>query len=911
MTNSGFQWAQPQTFKSPDKSKDLKAEPFADLTTAMGNSIKESITANNQLTQQIVKNIDVGQKQREDVLDFWTKLAPKATSQLVSAAKHIKEGNELFGGVSQELGLLQGPDDNVETIKAQKSQDVIEDSAKELGLVFERNGEYELASQALNHNNKKEREQIKATFITSLRDSVHSVSGDREFKIDGQVYTLDGETPGHIKLELRRRIDVSAATYLYNLTDSEGQRLFSKREVINDFLRPAMEANRQQLVLDTAEDTKQAKIDLAQQKREFSISEINKGNYSVIPEAFANFKLANPESEISISQYAEAWLSDMISLAEIGEEGGGVDAHQLLQAIRQPYTWNDGTVYQGGIVEAFNKRRDGKGSEWEGAIEGVISAKLQAREDGLKATAQSIESQLIADLSNATSPAEEEQIMAEFTQNESARNKNPETNRIGNYYSTRMKTIMTNGGMFEDSNNLYTKLRTQYLNSKVPVSPYEMAKLLPYHKELLAEQFGGMPWTTVTTTQILNEFSDNSILKPELLRTVLSTQKISTIPANLKSNLDKELVNLVALEYPKHAKDNDPEVAIRLATAAVIKNFNDEYLVDISSPNKQLRIAAEQKLANKINELGRPGFGEQKSLSELQLLSAQKEKFRTQILRPNNYEQNIALFNSEDKLVGEDNEVLGQLYQWVVSGGNSSIPNLYKQWAASAGIPVEAILMIRASHLAGDINVEDTSETYETKLKTITGNLALDNEYIGRLNKARSFNEGVQHLINPSALADGAVYERHYHPLALQTEKLEGKTKYDYVSTSDESTVFEGDKSLSQHTIGELEQIFSQDGPHYNIGAFAITDENTYNRLAASLYRKGLIDGNTKFDQATQELFLQEAATQAAEKSSQYNGFGWKSTSFSKDELIECKLDTQQFAVTEAIANACKEQLTK
>ena len=131
MTNSGFQWAQPQTFKSPDKSKDLKTEPFADLTTAMGNSIKESITANNELTKQIIKNIDVGQKQREDVLDFWTKLAPKATSQLVSAAKHIKEGNELFGGVSQELGLLQGPDDNVETIKAQKSQDVIEDSAKE------------------------------------------------------------------------------------------------------------------------------------------------------------------------------------------------------------------------------------------------------------------------------------------------------------------------------------------------------------------------------------------------------------------------------------------------------------------------------------------------------------------------------------------------------------------------------------------------------------------------------------------------------------------------------------------------------------------------------------------------------------------------------------------------------------
>ena len=393
MTNSGFQWAQPQTLKSPDKSADFKQTPFADTTVAMGNSIKESITAHKALTQQIIKNIDIGQKQREEVIDFWTKLAPKATGQLVSAAKHIKEGNELFGGVSQKLGLLQGPDDNVETIKAKEGQVVVEDAAKEVGLIFERNGEYELASQALNHNNKKEREQIKTTFITSLRDSVHSVSGDKEFKIDGQVYTLDGDTPGHIKLELRRRVDVAVGTYLYNLTDSEGNRLFSKREVINDYLRPAMEANRQQLVLDTAEDTKQAKINLIQQKREFSIAEINKGNYSVIPEAFANFKLANPNSEISLAQFAETWMSDMISQTEIGEEGGGIDPHKFLQAIRQPFTWNDGTQYSS-LIEAFNKRRNGKGSEWEGAVEGVIAKKLQEREDGWKATAQSIESQL-------------------------------------------------------------------------------------------------------------------------------------------------------------------------------------------------------------------------------------------------------------------------------------------------------------------------------------------------------------------------------------------------------------------------------------------------------------------------------------------------------------------------------------
>ena len=161
MTNSGLQWAQPNILKSPDKSKDLKEAPHADLTTAMGKSIEASIKAEQEITNEIIKSIDVGQKQRENVIDFWHKLAPKATVQIYEAAKNIKQNHELFGQVTEEYGKSQDPTNEPEAIRAREQASIIHKAGQETGLLYEQDGDYVLANLSLDHNNYEQRKKIK------------------------------------------------------------------------------------------------------------------------------------------------------------------------------------------------------------------------------------------------------------------------------------------------------------------------------------------------------------------------------------------------------------------------------------------------------------------------------------------------------------------------------------------------------------------------------------------------------------------------------------------------------------------------------------------------------------------------------------------------------------------------------
>ena len=88
---NNIQWADGGELKLPKTDQDLiKLKPFTDLTSATGDAIKDSIAANNKLTQQIIKNIDVGQKQREANIDTLTKWAPKAAGQIYEVSKNIR-----------------------------------------------------------------------------------------------------------------------------------------------------------------------------------------------------------------------------------------------------------------------------------------------------------------------------------------------------------------------------------------------------------------------------------------------------------------------------------------------------------------------------------------------------------------------------------------------------------------------------------------------------------------------------------------------------------------------------------------------------------------------------------------------------------------------------------------------------
>ena len=92
---NNLQWATGETLKLDSKPQDLqKLKPFADLTDAMSSSIKDSISANNKITQEIVKGIETGHKQRKEIIDFYTQFAPKTAGKVYEGIRNLKEHSE-------------------------------------------------------------------------------------------------------------------------------------------------------------------------------------------------------------------------------------------------------------------------------------------------------------------------------------------------------------------------------------------------------------------------------------------------------------------------------------------------------------------------------------------------------------------------------------------------------------------------------------------------------------------------------------------------------------------------------------------------------------------------------------------------------------------------------------------------
>ena len=102
MTNSGLGWAAPLKQPEVDKSLDFKQKPYQDLTQAMGESIKDSIKAQQELTKHLLNNVDTGEKRREENLDFLFNLAPKALGQAVETANYIREGEKDWGEYTRQ-----------------------------------------------------------------------------------------------------------------------------------------------------------------------------------------------------------------------------------------------------------------------------------------------------------------------------------------------------------------------------------------------------------------------------------------------------------------------------------------------------------------------------------------------------------------------------------------------------------------------------------------------------------------------------------------------------------------------------------------------------------------------------------------------------------------------------------------
>ena len=911
MTNSGLQWAQPNILKSPDKSKDLKEAPHADLTTAMGKSIEASIKAEQQITNEIIKSIDVGQKQREDVIDFWHKLAPKATVQIYEAAKNIKQNHELFGQVTEEYGKSQDPTNEPEAIRAREQASIIHKAGQETGLLYEQDGDYVLANLSLDHNNYEQRKKIKTTYMTSIRELTLAQSSDLEFNIDGKIYTLGGEdTPPHIKKEIRRRIDVSVAGHLYGVTDKDGNRLFSRSEINNDYLRQSIKTNNELFVTETAAATEKAKVDLLLKKRQITINSVNDNEPNAIQLSIESHFAANPESELSKSQIAEHVVGDLLDLIDVPN---GVDPLSLQIALTSPYEIG-GKVWEGGLVEYFNDK-NGSGDKWLDTIQTQLVANYQENENRVNVLATKMGSDLLRRLRSPeiTSAEQEGDVLKQWlVELDTIINSTDQDNQLlKGKLPKEVVTIITNGGMFETSENAMSSIKN-LLQSNKPVPRSLIKQLTPYHKSLLESEFGRLTGfsSEIHAAEIVPKIK--SIIDPNIESLYLGSSNLRGYDNQTKiTNIMLDLNDMVMDELPNHIdKYESLDQAVRAAASVVMDDFSATYLVDLKKGNKEDRKVKQDALIAKLDEMALPGFGKVRSEQEALTLIAEKKKFLNTVLSPTNFNKNMGHFNSSELLVGEDEEVLqDKLVKWVNTGFRSEIPKLYKSWSERTGIPVEMIMLLRARQLSPSIIEESQLKDFESKIEKFDPN-NFSNEWIQQLNKANSLGEGVRVLVNPDAEIDGAIYERHYFPSALVLEaNVEGKTKYDYIGTSSESTIFAEGKSLSEYTINELIKEFAKPGAHYNIGAFGITNETMFNEIARRLGAKGdIVGGDWKFDQKTQELFFREAAIMQTEREGQLNGYGWKiymTNNGDEQELNSCGLGDQKFSVTQAVFDAC------
>ena len=95
-------------------------------------------------------------------------------------------------------------------------------------------------------------------------------------------------------------------------------------------------------------------------------------------------------------------------------------------------------------------------------------------------------------------------------------------------------------------------------------------------------------------------------------------------------------------------------------------------------------------------------------------------------------------------------------------------------------------------------------------------------------------------------------------------------------------------------------------GDYYNIGAYGISDEPTFRKIALRLYENGELKETDVFNEEVQKKFLNEALIMSSENGHQYSGVKFDTTDFSQEDLKACNLHEQFFPINKQLANYCK-----
>ena len=909
MTNSGLGWAAPLKQPEVDKSVDFKQKPYADLTQAMGESIKESIKAQEALTRHLLNNVETDTKRRDENIDFLFNLAPKALGQAVEAGRYIREGEKDWGEYTRNPHLMD--EDKIKN--AAKRDEVWEAVNKDASIILQQLGDHKGALNFLNVNNRKQRKEILDLYLNTVKANFFAAAETLEFKVDGEIYTLNGaNTPPEVKKEIRRRLLVTLATNANRTLDANGKKLFSKSEILNGLIRPISKENDDLFIEETNEAAIQSELDLRYERRSDLVKSINANNLNALEDAFATFQLTNTDSKITLPQFIEATWDDLLKLAERDPNNKGVDLDMLIAIWERPYKWNDGTQYES-MEAAFNARFKGKGEAISGALYKLKEAQLTQEDIEFKSQIRGFANKYYPLFQNIQTVEEDKVLLSEATQSINLIKAQFPGLDVEQWLSEDMKNIMNNGGIIQRDESKFDKLIKQYRDTTSAPLLSDLESLHPYWQQEFMSTLGITeltPFDKITTQSIEKYFIDYGILNPNVLDATLAVNGINTIPSSQLYNIKSELLGLVAIEFNKlnpnqfASAPNPKQAMINEAIANVDKDFKELIAkVVIQNPKKEDVNA----LKIKIENMAKPGFGDQPSVSEMKLLVAQQTKFNNLILKNNDYNRNTQLFFTEDRIIGENHKTLDELNNWVLSGGKSKIPGLYKSWSNASGIPVRQILLQRAFALKNDLLSNDDQEVskdiqekYLRNLTEISEEQLSDNAFQQKLGLARTQIEANQILLHPSE--DNTSSDALFHPRAITKEKeQDGFSRFNFIQTSGEKTP----NNISELTIKELGDLF-KNGDYYNIGAYGIVDEATFKKIAISLEAKGKLRKGDYFNAAVQKMFLIEALELNSTKGHQYTGVQFDTTTFSEEDLKTCNLHEQFFPINQKLADYCK-----
>ena len=898
---NSIQWAGGEDPSVKNNFQDLvKLKPFADNTKALEAATADSITANNRITKQIIKNIDTGAQQRTESLKFFTELAPKAMGEIYGGVKEFRKARD---GMQQVYDSQERLKNEVES--AVELKGIIAPRAQKISSILKSQGDKPGALAALDIDGSATRGELIEQYWEKVRPNIYKQAGDIEFKIDGQLYTLNSRPPSNIAFEIRKRIDASIAAHA--LTTG----VFGKREVITGILYKGLEENKKQLALDIAEEDAQNTKELVEENNKLLIQTITTNGVNRIPGGFSEL-LSNIEIEIQgakdreeeyvpLTEQVEGLIKKMYTMAEMDL----VDVNDVLFFLENSgeIKWKGRTDKSTGqakiynsVIEGFDENHAGLGTQWIDKFEALKTTKLANKDTARRTAHNNFGARLIADLKGVKDDQEYQNILNRYSE------ELEETDGLAMEYLPEGVQKYLKNPSYNLNKVRETELLIEELRSQGKPVPQSLMDSVPgYVHKRLSDKHGGRVFSSNDSISIDTAAISSGLLRPRIVDIVTSGPfKTGLSKAQIKKNILDEYDNLVMLEYNELIKENTHADALSGAIKIVDSKFKP--LIDNAIDNKP---GAVDLLIGRFNALaadGILGIDEPISRTALVRLMEEKSKFINNVVSKNDQASNVNLLSSEEFLIGEKRKELDQLTSWIENQGLGELPNYYHSIARKANIPVEYVALMRAEALDYNLGKNDRkawSENIKNTLEKVKERSPLS---VKLMNAESVVQKNLITLSQITDKDDQFFIEQQFEPAKTFDTNNENLTAYDYIERTDSK--YDSEQPLSKMKVADIGKMFDKEGANYfNIGAYGIPNETQFKIIAKRLFDEGLINVDTVFDDKTQKLFYQHAALLKAQRMNDLSGIKHDLNTISEDKLQSCGIgkDKQAYPLTDAI----------